>query len=287
LSSDPNPLNGPPDQERPAPEIPSEILPPLPQQPAPVRTLSENPVWSGWDVALIVVVFMFALFAATFVALPVAKRFDSMRNMSATAVVQSPIVVITIEGIAELGVLLFMVFLVRTHYGQPFFAALRWNFPNIRWAAFLMIGLALALALAPFETGLEKIAPSPKQLPIDQMFSSTAAAYVMAMFGTFWAPFIEELFFRGFLYPVLARRLGVLVSVILTAIAFAALHGAQLAHAIAPLVVIFIVGLVLTIIRARNGSVASSVLVHMGYNGALFLMAWYGSDHFRHLEKLQ
>jgi membrane protease YdiL (CAAX protease family) len=149
------------------------------------------------------------------------------------------------------------------------------------------IGFALALALAPFETGLEKIAPSPKELPIEQMFSSTAAAYAMAIFGTFWAPFIEELFFRGFLYPVLARRLGVFLSVVLTAIAFAALHGAQLAHAIAPLIVIFIVGLVLTIIRARTKSVGSSMLVHMGYNGMLFLMAWYGSDHFRHLEKLQ
>jgi membrane protease YdiL (CAAX protease family) len=163
----------------------------------------------------------------------------------------------------------------------------RWNFPHARWLAFVAIGFALALALAPFETGLEKIAPSPKELPIEQMFSSTAAAYAMAIFGTFWAPFIEELFFRGFLYPVLARRLGVFLSVVLTAIAFAALHGAQLAHAIAPLIVIFIVGLVLTIIRARTKSVGSSMLVHMGYNGMLFLMAWYGSDHFRHLEKLQ
>jgi membrane protease YdiL (CAAX protease family) len=244
-------------------------------------------VWSGWDVALLIVVFIFALFVATFAALPLAKRFHSMRNMSATAIVQSPIVIIAIEGAAELGVLLFMLLLVRLYYHRPFLPALRWNFPHARWAAFLTVGFALALALAPFETGLEKLVPSPKQLPIDQMFSSTAAAYVMAIFGTFWAPFMEELFFRGFLYPVLARRFGVLTSVLLTAIAFAALHGAQLAHAIAPLVVIFIVGLVLTIVRARSKSVAASMLVHMGYNGALFLMAWYGSDHFRHLEKLQ
>jgi membrane protease YdiL (CAAX protease family) len=180
-----------------------------------------------------------------------------------------------------------MIGLVRLSYGRPFWPAVRWNFPHARWAAFLTIGFALALALAPFESGLEKVAPSPKQLPIDQMFSTTAAAYAMALFGTFWAPLIEELFFRGFLYPVLARRAGVLVSILATALAFTFLHGAQLAEAIAPLAVIFVVGLVLTIVRARTKSVASSMLVHMGYNGALFLMAWYGSDHFRHLEKLK
>jgi len=243
-------------------------------------------VWSGWDVALLVIVFFVALAVVTWFGLPIARKLPSMRHMTALAVLQSPIVVICIEGAAEFAVLLFMIALVRVSYRRPFWPAVRWNFPHSRWSAFLAIGFVLALALAPFESGLEKVAPSPKQLPIDQMFSTTAAAYAMALFGTFWAPLIEELFFRGFLYPVLARRLGALVSVLLTAIAFAALHGAQLAHAIAPLAVIFIVGLVLTIVRARTRSVASSMLVHMGYNGALFLIAWHSSDHFRHLEKL-
>lgn len=230
--------------------------------------------------------FVVALFAITFLSLPLAKRVPAMHNMSASAVLQNPVVLIVIEGIAELTVFLFMFWLVRTYYDRPFWPALQWNFPQARWLAFLIIGFALALALAPFETGLEKVAPSPKQLPIDQMFSSTAAAYATAIFGTFWAPFIEEIFFRGFLYPVLARRLGVFGSVLLTAIAFAALHSTQLAHAVAPLAVIFVVGLVLTLIRARTRSVGSSVLVHMGYNGALFSLAWFASDHFRHLEKL-
>lgn len=243
-------------------------------------------MWSGWDVALLVLVFIVSLFAATYVALPLARRAPSLRHASATTIVGTPVVVIAIEGAAELAVLLFMLFLVRLYYDRPFLPALRWNFPHRRWAAFLTIGFALALALAPFESGLEKLHPSPKDLPIDQMFTSTAAAYAMALFGTLVAPLMEELFFRGFLYPVLARRLGVLASVLVTATAFAALHGAQLAHAVAPLIVIFIVGLVLTIIRARTKSVGSSMLVHMGYNGALFLMAWYATDHFRHLEKL-
>jgi membrane protease YdiL (CAAX protease family) len=296
LSFDSNPFGESPDRRAATPEIapaapeispaiPAEILPPgSALRPAPIRR--ENPVWSGWDVALLVVVFFVALVGVTWTALPLARRLPSMQHMTAMAVLQRPIVVIAIEAAAELVVLLFMIWLVRVYYRRPFWPAVRWNFPHARWAAFLTIGFALALALAPFESGLEKVAPSPKQLPIDQMFSSTAAAYCMALFGTLIAPLMEEVFFRGFMYPVLNRRFGATLAVLFTAVAFAALHGAQLAHAVAPLAVIFVVGLVLTLVRARTKSVASSMLVHMGYNGALFLMAWYGSDHFRHLEKL-
>lgn len=252
----------------------------------PVRIRGENPVWSGWDVALLVAAFLIALAAVTWIAVPMAHKLPSLRHMTAMDVLRQPVVVIVIEAIAELLVLLFMIWLVRGHYRRPFWPALRWNFPHARWALFLTIGFALWLALGPFESGLEKVAPSPKELPIDQMFSSPAAAYCMAVFGIFFAPLMEELFFRGFLYAVLNRRFGATLAVLFTALAFAALHGAQLAHAIAPLAAIFVVGLVLTLVRARTKSVASSMLVHMGYNGALFLMAWYRSDQFRHLEKL-
>jgi len=39
---------------------------------------------------------------------------------------------------------------------------------------------------------------------------------------------LEELFFRGLLYPMLRRWFGLVVAVVLTAVAFASIHGAQL-----------------------------------------------------------
>src|SRR5205823_4520081 len=166
LPSDSNPPGDAPEQSELRPGTPAEILPPAPGLRQP-RVLSENPVWTGWDIALLIVVFFVALLAVTWTALPVAHRVPSMRRMSAMAVLQKPIVIICIEGVAEFAVLLFMVWLVRLSYRRPFWPALRWNFPHARWAAFLTIGFALALALAPFESGLEKVVPSPKQLPID------------------------------------------------------------------------------------------------------------------------
>src|SRR2546430_6146343 len=54
-------------------------------------------------------------------------------------------------------------------------------------------------------------------------------------------PILEELFFRGFLFPVLARRLGVAWGVILTALPFAVVHAVQFGNAWSAVLVIFIV----------------------------------------------
>jgi hypothetical protein len=110
---------------------------------------------------------------------------------------------------------------------------------------------------------------------------------MLAAFGVTLAPLMEELFFRGFLYPVLARRIGVPTAVAITALSFALIHASQLAHAWGPLLLLFFVGLALTIARVRTGSVATSFLMHVGYNGTLFTAMYLASDHFRNLERLK
>jgi CAAX protease family protein len=97
---------------------------------------------------------------------------------------------------------------------------------------------------------------------------------------------VEELFFRGLLYPVLNRALGAVASLSITAALFAALHTGQLAHAWGPLFALFLVGLVLTLVRARYQSVAASILVHMAYNSTLFAFLYVSTGGFRHMEML-
>src|SRR3970282_2387006 len=77
--------------------------------------------------------------------------------------------------------------------------------------------------------GFFSLFPSEKHLPIERLFSSTTSGYLLAMFGICVAPFMEELVFRGFFYPVFERRWGLRAAVLLTAALFAVIHGAQLA----------------------------------------------------------
>jgi membrane protease YdiL (CAAX protease family) len=144
----------------------------------------------------------------------------------------------------------------------------------------------MGIILAVVIDGLSRFLPIPKSLPMDKYFHDAASAYLLAAFGMTLAPLLEELFFRGLLYPVLRRVFGLTIAVVLTAAAFAGIHGTQLGYAWAPILSIFVVGVVFTAARERTNSVAASFLMHCGYNFSLFALLWLASDHYRHLEKV-
>ena len=79
--------------------------------------------------------------------------------------------------------------------------------------------------------------------------------------------------------------MGVPLAIFLTGAAFGLLHGDQLNFSWAVLI-IFLVGVALTAVRAVTKSVAASFLVHVGYNGTLSTLLVVATDGFRHLEKL-
>jgi membrane protease YdiL (CAAX protease family) len=83
-----------------------------------------------------------------------------------------------------------------------------------------------------------------------------------------------------------AGRWGRTLAVLATSLAFAMVHGEQLGQAWGPLLVLFVVGLVLTITRVVTRSVTPGLLIHMGYNLMLFGVLYIGTDHFRHLERM-
>jgi uncharacterized protein len=83
----------------------------------------------------------------------------------------------------------------------------------------------------------------------------------------------------------MARRLGRVAGILLTSVAFGLLHGAQLKYSWAVLI-IFLVGIALTTVRALTKSVAASFLIHVGYNGTLSVLLFIATSGFRHLERL-
>ena len=225
----------------------------------------------------IVVIALFSL-----ASLWIAAYSGLFRGMPAAQLARDPLLIIPAQFAAYMVLVFFMYAVVRRERGYSFLPAVRWYWPHGTWIGFLALGSIVAIA----GQLLSALLPIPKSLPIDQFFHSPADAWMMAIFGVAVAPFVEELFFRGFLYPVLARRLGVGLGIVLTAIPFALLHSAQLGNAWGPLVVLFVVGAVLTAVRAVTKSVASSMLVHMGYNLTLFSLLFIASGHFQHLEKV-
>ena len=230
---------------------------------------------------------MLSLVAATVVALivlpllavAIAHQFFFPRTSYAD-IMQIPEIVLTVQVLIYAVVFGLIYYLLRARAGR-FAEPLRWNWPRSSWVGFLFLGGIVYFALM----GLGQLLPIPKHLPIDRFFQTSREAALMSILSITLAPFMEELFFRGLLYPVLARRFGVGISIFLTGAAFGLLHGAQLKYSWAVLI-IFIVGVVLTAVRAVTKSVAASFLVHVGYNGTLSVLFFVATSGFRHLERL-
>ena len=248
---------------------------------AVVKAQPLDPAWNGWDLLRLIVLTIVALFVGVFVVLLVA-RLTLYQHMRLGEIARVPLVVVAGQCLAYLLILAYMYVLVTRERRRPdFLAAIHWNWPS-NIAGYVVVGFALSVALQ----GLAHFLPIPKELPIDSFFQTPAEAWALSILSVTLAPLMEELFFRGFLYPVLARGIGMPIAVFLTALGFAALHGAQLGFAWGPVLIIFMVGLVLTIVRAKTNSVAAGVLIHMAYNGTITLAMFAASDGFRHLEKL-
>jgi uncharacterized protein len=255
-----------------------EAQPPVVLSPPPPPP--RDPVWSGWDVVMILVVAVLGMFIfGTLIS--VAFMATHHRVPSASPAMLR--VMLLAQFLSYIVVLFFMRALIVRHYHRRFADAVHWHWPRERrWLGYLLGGMGLALVVQL----VSALLPIPKTLPIDKYFQSRSAAYIMSLFGISMAPLVEELFFRGFLYPVLARRLGIAMGVVLTALGFALVHASQLASAWAPLLILFMVGLAFTLVRVLTGNVAPGFLMHVGYNFMLFAMLFFATDHFRHMERM-
>jgi CAAX protease family protein len=144
-----------------------------------------------------------------------------------------------------------------------------WNWPSLRWAIGLVLfGIAVALAANKASSHVH----IPPDAPIFEMLKDKIVAEIFVVFGIAIAPFAEELYFRGLLYPALQRSTGKVAAVLLTSIFFALIHAGQLANSAGPVLILLMVGLVLTTIRARTNSLAASVVFHIAYNTTLFMV---------------
>ncbi len=169
---------------------------------------------------------------------------------------------------------------VRFRTTEPFWRSIGWRgFPSgISPARFLSGGAVMAIGISI----AGRFVDQDVDLPIEKLFDSRTSVLLLMGLGVLVAPLVEETIFRGFLYPVIARQFGVPAGILATGILFGLLHAAQLWGGWGQIALLVCVGITLTWVRARTGTVAASYLVHLGYNGLLFLALVLGTGGLRH-----
>jgi membrane protease YdiL (CAAX protease family) len=215
---------------------------------------------------------------------------------------------IILEGLV-FGITLAIAFVIFPRFWhRPFGEVIEWHAATARRhvPALALTGIGVSIVAQLLESRLTL----PSQMPVDQFFKHPSDVWVIAVFGTLLAPIFEEIFFRGFLLRGFAiffdwimtprteaGRLwwtstdqltprAMLIAGILTSGMFAAMHAAQLGFAWNAVGLLWLVGGVLTYVRVRLNSVAASCVVHAVYNGWIFVVIFFATSGFRHLEKL-
>jgi len=174
--------------------------------------------------------------------------------------------------------------------GHPFWKILGWRRiqPKIgelprNPLVYFLAGCGLSLFVAIVSSQMK----TPENVPIEELFKHRETALLFVAMAVLIAPLVEETLFRGYLYPLFARSFGVVPGIVLTGLAFGAMHGAQLGWAWSLVSMLILVGIVFTIVRARTGSVFASYLMHLGYNSLISFLALVGTHGFTKMPTTQ
>jgi membrane protease YdiL (CAAX protease family) len=158
--------------------------------------------------------------------------------------------------------------------GQPFWRGLGWRKIQPKDAGMPKVPIVYFLTgcgLSILVFGLTAVMKPPENTPIEEVFKFRQTAMLFVAMAVLVAPLVEETVFRGYLYPMFARWIGVGPSIIVTGVLFGLMHGPQLGGAKSLIALLTFVGIVFTYVRSRTGSVFASYLMHVGYNSLIGL----------------
>jgi hypothetical protein len=159
--------------------------------------------------------------------------------------------------------------IVRQGYDRPFWESLGWTNLRLPLGVIVCFGVLTGVIVVVAST---LIRLPDKANPMTEMMNTRTAILLMTIFGTTVAPLCEELAFRGFLQPLLARSVGAAPAILLAAIPFGLLHYPEYGDSWRHALIISAAGVAFGAMRHFTGSTKAAVLMHASYNAFFFLV---------------
>jgi len=295
LDTEPNLNESAPVLNEPVDDAPNFLLEgggsgePVPAAPEPYAGVAEDlrVPWDGLDVLLYV---FFGLGSAIVVARGLqwafavffAIRADQVRNLATV----NTAFAVTHQVLWSLVMLAFLWLQMELRFRAPFWQTLRFRLVRLGDMAApashiaLLVGGAMTAIVVQIAAAFLR---TPAKLPIEGMFQNRESILLMMAAGILVAPFVEEVMFRGFLYPVMARKFGRTAGILVVGALFGLMHAAQLWGGWGQIGLLVCVGIFFTYARAQTGSVLASYLLHLGYNGFLLLGFYFATGGLKNL----
>ena len=239
--------------------------------PRSITPTPHNVPWGWWDIGRALAMLIGSVLFLSFLVL-VALLILSLMGRDIDTSIMANMISIAFYGM----VLLSTYWSTVRRYGSPWAALglrpVSWWWLVASPACFgimLLIAMVIQQAISmimgqPFFNPQVQMLTQGKQLrPIDLVLLLLCVAIV--------GPIVEELFFRGMLYPVMRRHAPAWIAVLLNAGVFAALHFIPIM-----LPMLFVSGIVFALVRERTGSLVPGMLIH-GLQNASFVIALYAA----------
>ena len=193
-----------------------------------------------------------------------------------------PIIPITANVLLYMLIILFLYVSISILKNLPFWRTFGWRklipVPGASsnpWVYFAT-GIGLSLCVAIVSSRIK----TPENLPIEELFKSRVGAFLLMGMAVLIAPLVEETVFRGDLYPLFAKDLGIAPGIVITGVLFGLMHAPQLGFTWGLVAMLITVGIVFTFARARAGTVLASYLLHLGYNSTIAITAIVATHGF-------
>jgi len=237
------------------------------KEPVAVTRTVSTADWGIWDIGKVIIIFFFAesmvslgaIYAALFLPdLPIEHNLQMIMASTVLDVVAIAAIFYFVlrpgrQGIDSLG-LTAKNMLLNIKYGVTAYVGL---IP-------ILLGVTL-VAAALFK--IFNIPVEPQQVvEMLKEETKTPSLIYMVVFASFLGPFMEEIFFRGFVYGALRKKIGVLGSILASAVFFAYVHANM-----ASFMPILSLGILLAYIYEKTGSLVSSVTVHIMHNSFMLV----------------
>ena len=225
--------------------------------------------WGVGDIFLAVAISLGA-FGVFFLAISAASGFsNSDSNLTAMA---------WLAALVE-GALLFAVWLIVIKRHHLSWESVGLRAPTHRHSLVLAaaalagsLAFTAAYGFAVSALGIEFLMPEP--IPVE-LVGEGAYIIITALALGGWVPFVEEVFFRGFLFTGLTARYGLLIGTTASAALFALVH-----FSLATILPIFVTGILFALVYHRTGSIWIPISAHSAQNLIALIAARYAPPAF-------
>jgi membrane protease YdiL (CAAX protease family) len=263
----------PEERGEPPVSVPSGIpTPPPPVSPSTARLLDWLEVLKAvglWIVSVLVLAVVPLLTLAPYLIYRVATVGSAAINPNVLTT-DTMVIFYSVVGIIPAHLLtLYLAYLVVTEGGlRPFWKTLRWEWPEaITPATTVLLSVLIAVVLYGVAWGVTTLYGGEKT-DLDRLIESSMYTRVATAFLAFaTAPLIEEVIYRGVIYPAAERVMGMGFAIAVVSMLFAGVHVWQYRNNLAVIIVITLLSIILTVARAVTGKLLPSFIIHLVFNG--------------------